>query len=1085
MKSILTSVLLLFVAVGYALAEVPRTISYQGRVLVGVTNFTGSGQFKVALVSKGTNLNRQATATATVNSGFLTSITVTDGGAGYSTAPTVTITDSTGSGAMATAQVSGGAVTSITVHNAGSGYSSTTVTIAPPTANPVFGTYWSNDGSSSGGSQPSSAVTVAVQGGLFTVILGDEALANMMPIPPEIFANRDAHLRVWFNDGTQGFSQLTPDQPLTSVGYAMAANILPMSISTASLANGAVTSAKIGAGAVTTAQLSDGAVSGVKIADNTITAEKMFQQTEYSRPMDPMILRNPEPGNEFANFVVTIGNTVFVGGYDANTNAAIFVFEDGQHVRTIRTALVPDDFFGLTAAAVGSDRLLVGAPGVGDTNDFGAAYVFDTVGGTLLTTITNPTPELGDYFGYAVVAAGSNRLLITSPNSVGGNTNAGTAYLFDLAGNLLVTMTNPVPATEDLFGFTTAALGNGRLAIGAPLALTNAGLVQLFNSDGSFFRTLTNPMPTEADLFGLPITALASNRFGVGAFGSDNGGVDYGVVHIFDWQGNLVSTLTNPAPTATQFGVPLTRVDENRLLVGHADSVAPNLYLMALSGEVIGTLPRGSYYNGGFRETLATLPGDRLVVPNYEGSNVAVYSFASYVPGLIADGLRPNTIGTLSLMDGGVTSNKLADGAVIGELLDDDGAGSGLDADLFDGMDSADFWKTGGNTIFTGNEFLGTVNNAALEIKVNNSRALRLEPRNFEMVNVIAGSRHNYVSSLIAGATIAGGGSGLFGGVVASNAVWSAFGTIGGGRSNLIERLSDNATIAGGFANVIATNSDFGLIGGGERNRIGTNSSHSAIGGGLGNDIINNASFAVIGGGSDNNIDRSSGFAVIGGGTGNNIGTNSPGAVIAGGVGNAVRPNSPSAAIVGGENNIATNRALAAGGFARALHSGSFAWSDGSNITQSTNDNSVTMRASGGYRLFSTSAGVGVFLAPGGGSWVIMSDRNAKENFEPVDAQAVLDKVAALPMTTWNYKTQTNGVRHMGPMAQDFKAAFGVGETDTGITTVDADGVALAAIQGLNERLKEKNAEIATLKAELKELKRSVEELSKRTRSNQ
>src|SRR5688572_3730623 len=102
---------------GYA--QVPSTISYQGRIQVSGTNFTGTGLFKFALVSQGTNLNRQASGSATVNSGFVTSISVLDGGYGYETAPAVTITDSTGSGASATAQVSGGAVTSITVNNAG------------------------------------------------------------------------------------------------------------------------------------------------------------------------------------------------------------------------------------------------------------------------------------------------------------------------------------------------------------------------------------------------------------------------------------------------------------------------------------------------------------------------------------------------------------------------------------------------------------------------------------------------------------------------------------------------------------------------------------------------------------------------------------------------------------------------------------------------------------------------------------------------------------------------------------------------------------------------------------------------------
>ena len=95
----------------------------------------------------------------------------------------------------------------------------------------------------------------------------------------------------------------------------------------------------------------------------------------------------------------------------------------------------------------------------------------------------------------------------------------------------------------------------------------------------------------------------------------------------------------------------------------------------------------------------------------------------------------------------------------------------------------------------------------------------------------------------------------------------------------------------------------------------------------------------------------------------------------------------------------------------------------------------------------------------------ITSDRNAKEGFTPVNARAVLAKVARLPISEWQYKTQT-GARHIGPMAQDFHAAFAVGHDEKHITTVDADGVALAAIQGLNEKLDEKDAELSRLQSE-------------------
>lgn len=111
----------------------------------------------------------------------------------------------------------------------------------------------------------------------------------------------------------------------------------------------------------------------------------------------------------------------------------------------------------------------------------------------------------------------------------------------------------------------------------------------------------------------------------------------------------------------------------------------------------------------------------------------------------------------------------------------------------------------------------------------------------------------------------------------------------------------------------------------------------------------------------------------------------------------------------------------------------------------------------------------------------ITSDRNAKDDFQDVDPQAVLEKVAALPLSTWVYTNSPN-VRHIGPVAQDFKAAFGLGEDDKHMASVDADGVALAAIQGLNQKLeqqlKAKDDRISSLEQELAELKTIVSKLS-------
>jgi hypothetical protein len=136
------------------------------------------------------------------------------------------------------------------------------------------------------------------------------------------------------------------------------------------------------------------------------------------------------------------------------------------------------------------------------------------------------------------------------------------------------------------------------------------------------------------------------------------------------------------------------------------------------------------------------------------------------------------------------------------------------------------------------------------------------------------------------------------------------------------------------------------------------------------------------------------------------------------------------------------------------------------------NDNRWVARASGGV-YFYTNSGLtsGVYVAAGGNSWLAVSDRATKENFTPVDGQAILEKVAALPVQEYNLKSQDPAIRHLGPVAQDFNAAFGYGESDRAINMEDADGVALAAIQGLYQLTQEKEARISQVEAQNTALK--------------
>ena len=108
-----------------------------------------------------------------------------------------------------------------------------------------------------------------------------------------------------------------------------------------------------------------------------------------------------------------------------------------------------------------------------------------------------------------------------------------------------------------------------------------------------------------------------------------------------------------------------------------------------------------------------------------------------------------------------------------------------------------------------------------------------------------------------------------------------------------------------------------------------------------------------------------------------------------------------------------------------------------------------------------------------GGCTMAPSDRNLKRDFAPIDGEQILNSLAELPITSWRYKTESGDARHIGPMAQDFKARFGVGTDEKYILQVDADGVALAAIKTLNDRVNRLARENAELRREISRLRAS------------
>ena len=253
--------------------------------------------------------------------------------------------------------------------------------------------------------------------------------------------------------------------------------------------------------------------------------------------------------------------------------------------------------------------------------------------------------------------------------------------------------------------------------------------------------------------------------------------------------------------------------------------------------------------------------------------------------------------------------------------------------------------------------------------------------------------------------------------------------------------------------------------------------------------------WATVGGGGDNTA--SGGASVISGGSENQA--TAGWSTVAGGNNNVA---SGIGSFVAGINNQASGQgSVAIGAGAVANYDGCFVFGDSlfAATVRCDAPNRVVMRGVGGIFMFAggddQSNYTGVVLPPGAQAWIAASDRAGKENLVSVDSKDVLAKVATLPISTWNWKSQDSAIRHMGPMAQDFRGAFGLGETEKGISTVDADGVALAAIQGLNQVVQEKDAQlqaqqrrideletrvsqVETLRAELDAMKRALAQLT-------
>lgn len=237
---------------------------------------------------------------------------------------------------------------------------------------------------------------------------------------------------------------------------------------------------------------------------------------------------------------------------------------DGQ-ARYLDYDTAPErDRFGYSMALLATGLVAVGAPyATGSFNDGGTVHMYDAQG-RHVGRLYNPSPAPNDWFGAVMVQVADHVLAVSAQEDDTGASNAGTVYLFN-DFMLIGAITNPLPHASDSFGFTMAALGEGRFAISDRYENGNRGVVHVYNTEGTRLFMLTNRTAT-AGQFGSRMAAVSSNRFAVAA---PQHSFARGAVDLYDLNGTFISTLALPnVSTAAEFGSTITRLNGNRFVVG-------------------------------------------------------------------------------------------------------------------------------------------------------------------------------------------------------------------------------------------------------------------------------------------------------------------------------------------------------------------------------------------------------------------------------------------------------------------------------------------------------------------------------------
>jgi hypothetical protein len=954
-------------------------ISYQGRVTDNGSNFTAAGQFEFALVTS-TNVGRQATAVATNTSGFITGIGVVNPGNGYTTAPTITVSGGGGSGATASATVSSGKVAGITVTDAGSGYTSApTVTIAPPPPDLDYTTYWSNDGTSVAGSEPATSVALTVNDGLFTVVLGDTSQPNMGAMPASLFLETNLQLRIWFNDGVNGFAALNPPQNLTAVPYAGTANYADTIL-----------------GSVSAAQLT-GTIAPTQLPASTLTNGA----------------GNASLSGTFAGNGVGLTNISLTSvGTPGTFSTSSFVL--GPTI-TLNVGFAP---WAVAAADVyGDGKLAV----ICANYDSGTMTVLTNTGNGVL--VSNASFSAGPYPASLVVVDinGDGKPDVICADQANSSLFVATN---DGHGNFVLSTNLPLPSNSTPY-FVTAADVNGDGKpdlIGSDTFLNSTNNLTIFTNDGRGGFSLFTNLPGGS----APNQVVVTDLNGDGA--PDLVCADYGsgTLTVFTNNGHSVygsnTTLIVDSLGGGAVGLVATNIRGGGL---------PDLICSDVESNVVVIFTNNGAGDFGLDA--------RVAVGNHPQSVIAVDLFGNGLLDLVTSDADSGTLTVLGNNGAGAFS-------ILSSIQVGDGPWQVIAADLAGNGSAGLVCANSSASSLT--EVLTYQNVLGFGAVADGSSLVNLDASALTSGTVPLARLPSDVALLDAdqfftGEDVFDGDTYFF-----SEAIFEYNVIFYGGETHNADALFDGGVTFNGSE---THNTNVAFEGSVTFNGTETHNGNAAFESSVtfNGSETNNANAAFEGSATFNGTETHNAEALFDGGLTisnyagwiNFTGTITPEMDVTGG---------PYSGHMRFRNAFEVWPALSGG--------------DGGYLDVRNTNNYQTIVLTG-----TTGNITAVSLTQ-------TSDRNAKENFTPINPRRVLDSVVALPVTEWDFKADA-AARHIGPMAQDFYAAFNVGADDKHISTVDEEGVALAAIQGLNQKLESENAALRAENAALEQRLSSLERI--------